>query len=198
MTNLLYKYSKRTRGWRVKFLMGKDDKPIEGKVMIINGMGAEYLIEVEKDTPEDMVGHHLEDLVTKFLKDVEEKDIMYVSRETLMFMVFAQVIRAQSQCFVSYLTKDKKHDLQMFNNHVDKMVRSLESNYTELIGGDQIEKFSEVMGDVVFDVFLKFKEMAEVGKLDEFRNYVTAFNTEPSVVKMKATNEMKPIKVKKK
>lgn len=186
MTNLLYKYSKRKSGWRVKFLLGKDGKnPIKGKLMIVNGYGAEYLIQVEKGTPKGKVDHFLEDLTTKFLKDVEERDLLFVSRESLMFMVFAKVIRSQSQQFVSYLTHDKKHDLQMFNNHVDKMVRSLESNYSSMLGKDQIEQFSEDMEDLVFDTFLKFKECTDTGKIDEFRNYMKSFNTETPVLKMK-------------
>ena len=119
MTNLLYKYSQRKRGWRVRFLLGPDGKkPIQGKLMIVNGHGAEYLIQVEDGTPEDKVDHYLEDLTTKFLKDVEERDLLFVSRESLMFMVFAQVIRSQSQQFVGYLTHEKKKQIKIFNKQL--------------------------------------------------------------------------------
>ncbi|MHA2009946.1 MAG: hypothetical protein ACW980_21745 [Promethearchaeota archaeon] len=189
MTNLLYKYSKRKHGWRVRFLLGEDGKnPITNKLMIINGMGAEYLIEVPEGTPEDKVGHYLEDLTTKFLKDVEERDMLHIARESLMFAVFAKAIRSQSQQFVGLLTKDKKHDLQMFNNHVDKMTRSLEVNFGNLIGKEQTDKFLEDMEDVVFNVFLKFKDVIDTGRLEEFEKYVQTFDKETKVSEMKVEN----------
>ena len=175
MTNLLHKYSKRKTGWRVKFLFDDSGKPINDKVMVINGLGNEYLIATEDGTPDDKVGHFLEDLVTKFLKDVEEKDLIFVSKETLMFMVFAKVIRTQSQLFIGYLTKDKKHDLQLFNNHVDKMVKSLESNYMNMLGKEQVELFSKEMEGVVIDLFSVFKDSLDNGSILGLMNHVKEY-----------------------
>lgn len=190
MTNLLYKYSRRKHGWRVRFLMTEDGKnPIKDRVMVINGYGAEYMVEVQPGTPEDKIPHHLEDLTTKLLKDLEERDLLHVSRESLMFAVFAKVIRSQSQQFVGLLVQEKKRDLQMFNNHVDKMVRSLEGNYKTLLGEEQVEQFLGDLEDVVFDVFLKFKEVIDTGRLEDFQNYVKAFDEESKVAQMEVVEK---------
>lgn len=191
MTNLLHKYAKRKHGWRVKFLFDDDDNLIPDKVMVINGIGGEYLIGVEEGTPEDLVPHHLEDLVTKFLRDVEEKDMIYVAKESLMFTVIAKALRTQSQLFAPLLVRDKKHNLQMFNNHADKMVKSLRENFHTLIGEEQTEKFIEDMEQVVFNVFMKFKEVGENGRLADFQTYVMAFDSETKVAQMGVVKEEK-------
>jgi hypothetical protein len=189
MTNLLHKYSNRKHGWRVKFLFDKKEQLIEDKVMVINGIGGEYMIGVEEGTPEDLIPHHLEDMVTKFLKDVEEKDMIYLAKESLMFTVLSKALRTQSQLFAPLLVRDKKHNLQMFNNHADKMVKSLKENFHSLIGEEQTEKFIEDMEQVVFNVFMKFKEVGETGRLADFQTYVMAFDSETKVAQMQVVEE---------
>jgi len=185
MTNLLRSYSSRKTGWRVKFLIKEGSKEIiEDRVMIINSQGAEYLIEPDTTDPEKIL-HSLEARVTKTLKDLEERDMMYMLRESLIFAVFARAIRSQSQCFVNLLVRDKKHDLQMFNNHVDKMIRSLEINYELLLGKEQADMFLDEHEDVVMDVFSKFKVAIDEGKLKEFVDHVKGFGDKPMAKEVK-------------
>lgn len=192
MTNLLRTYSKRKSGWRVKFLMEKGTTNVlQDRVMIINGMGAEYLIEAGTDNP-DKIGHYLEDRATKAIKQLEEKDLIFTSQEALLFAVFARAIRSQSQCFVNMLVREKKHDLQMFNNHVDKMVRSLEINYEKLLGKEQAQLFLDEQEDVVYDMFSGYKTAILNGELRQFVDYIKAFNNPAAMgkeIKMKVVDD---------
>lgn len=191
MTNLLRSYSNRKQGWRVKFLIEKGtNNVIQDRVMIINGHGAEYLIEPETDDPDKLLPL-LEARVTKTIRELEERDILYITQQQLIFAVFARAIRSQSQCFVNLLAREKKHDLQMFNNHVDKMVRSLEIDFEKLIGKEQSELFMDEQEDVVLDVFSQFKAASETGRLKEFVEYVKDFGKEPAgkEIKLEVVND---------
>lgn len=175
MTNLLRSYANRKSGWRVAFL-SHEGNIVEDRVMVVNGYGSEYLIEADSGIKEEEKRlHNLELKVTKTLQEMEEKDMIYMLQESLMFAVFARAIRSQSQSFVNLLVREKKHDLQMFNNHVEKMVRSLEINYKKLLGEDQIDLFLDEQEDIVFQVFGKFKSAIAAGQLEEFIDYVNSF-----------------------
>lgn len=185
MTNLLYKYSQRKHGWRVAFLLGEDGKkPIRGKLMVINDRGAEFLIEVPKGTSKQKKDQVLEEMTAKFIIDNEESDMMFMTRESLMFAVFARVIRTQSAHFVGYLRQEKKQDLQIFNDRVDMMLRTLEINYKDMLGKEQTELFLTEMEELVMEVFSIFKGAVDTGKLEEIRNHIKSFNTEKVVTKM--------------
>jgi hypothetical protein len=193
MTNLLRKYSKRKHGWRVVFMWDKDKKIVEDTVLVSNGRGVEYAIAVDEDVDEETKLHWLENRVTKTIKELEEKDMIYVARESLMFGVFAKVIQSQTQCFVDFLTKDKKYDFNMYVSHTDKMARMLKEYYA-VFGKENVDAISESLEDITFDVFSNFKKAVEDGRLEEFSAYVKGFYAPTEKAKEAPVKKMKKVK----
>ena len=180
MTNLLRKYASRKAGWKVRFMITEDGKVVEDKVIITNGRGADYIIVPDENLEGDVLLHDLERKATAKIKEMEEKDLMYVSRETLMFAVLARAIRSQSQCFIGLLTHDKKYDLNLYVNHTDKMTKSLDENYKGILTPEVYNRFTDDMEDVVFDIFNGLKDSFSKGDILAFRDHVKNFRSEKS------------------
>jgi ssRNA-specific RNase YbeY (16S rRNA maturation enzyme) len=175
MTNLLHKYSKRKDGWRVKFLFTKDDKVIQNSVYVINNTSAEYLVTVDEGTPEDKVPHHLENKVVKLINKLENRDRELVTRESLMFGILAKTLRAQSQFFVGFVSKEEKQKLNDFNRRCDRMANTLTKPYQKLIGKEQLEALEGDMGEAIYRVYDAFRYSIETGKQNDFMKMIESY-----------------------
>lgn len=182
MTNLLHKYSKRKEGWRVKFLFTKDKKVIQDTVMVINGMGNEYMVQVDEGTPEKLIPHHLENKVVKLVKELEANDINFVTRESLMYAIMVEALRAQTQYFVGYLKKEEKQKLNDFNRKADNMAKVLSMPYKRLVGEDMLETIKGDIAEAVYGMYDMLRQSSDAGMAEDFIQHVKSFsidNEEP-------------------
>ena len=170
----------------------KDKKIVESSVLVTNGRGAEYMVAVEEDVDEETKLRWLEQRVTKVIKELEEKDMVYVCREALMFGVFTSVTRSQAECFIDFLTKDKKYDLNMFLSHADKMTKTL-AEYNTIFGEEQVKQITEALTSVVHDMFTAFKTASEDGRLPQLAEHIKQFY-EPTKTVAKKKKKLKAAK----
>jgi hypothetical protein len=178
MTNLLSKYSKRKEGWKVRFLFLKDKSVVQNSVMVINNMGQEYLVEVDEGTPEEKVPHHLEHKVTQLIKDLESRDMQYVTRESLMYAIIAEALRAQTQYFVGYLKHEEKRRLNDFNKRVEQMTKNLSKPYERLVGKDMLEELKGDVAESLYTMYDIFRYTIDEGNTAEFMAHIKSFNVE--------------------
>lgn len=168
MTDLLRKYSKRKHGWKVEFILDEDKKILEGGVFVVKDK-AKFIIK----NPEPK---ELEKQVTAFIKNREEKDMETFAREKLLFAGFVKTLRSQSQYFVGFLTNEAKHKLTLFNNHSDKMVKSLGNDYEVILGKEKYDQLMDSFEDMNFTVFTKLRDAILEGKAEKFMEYVNNFD----------------------
>ena len=178
MTNLLSKYSKRKEGWRVKFLFLEDKSVVQDSLMVINTVGQEYLVSVEEGTPKDKIPYHLEDQTRKLINDLENRDKQFVTRESLMYAIIAEALRAQTQYFVGYLKHDEKRKLNEFNRIVERMAKNLSKPYERVVGKDMLEELKGDVAEALYNIYDVFREAIDDGKTEAFLEHVKSFKKE--------------------
>ena len=171
-SKLLHKLSRRKEGWKPEMLIDDTGKPFLNRCMVGNGRISK-LVEVTTDD-EDMVDHLLEAEVIKTIKNLEEKDEIFIKKQTLIFSVIAQASTSQAQQFVGLIHRDGKMELNRYINQSENLIKRLQKEYIETYGKN-MEIIIDNLEDATHRVFQNFSYAIEKGKVQEFINHIIEF-----------------------
>lgn len=173
---LLIKLSRKKTGWKPTFIVDtKSKKPRRDACMIGNGKRAK-LVEVEEKLEGVELDNALEKLALQTIEALETNDRNILYREVIVFSAIASASIGQAQYFTPLVRQEAKMKMKQFVGDTEKFVNVIQK---EAIGfhGEKLESVLDNLEDATHRVFQKFGDAIIAGKLPEFINMVSAFDT---------------------
>jgi len=189
---ILRKIAKRKTGWRPEMMVDSEtNKPIRNKCMVHNGHTSK-LIEVEGGTDEE-IDLKLQATVIEAIAQLTQRDKDIMFREVIIFSAIASASINQAQYFTPLVAQEAKMRMKEFVGQTEKFVNIIQKEAVGFNGAD-MEALLDNLEDATHRTFQKFSDSIIAGKLPDFIDYISAFNTEVPAKKKAPAKKLKAVK----
>lgn len=172
-SKLLNKLATRKTGWRPEAIFDTETKVMVLDACMVTNGHVHILVKAGTDI-EGLFDRMLEQNVIRVIKECEEKDNLFIQKQTIIFSALASASVGQAQCFVGMIDRAGKMELNRYINSNEHIIKTIQSEAIKVVG-PQMKELLEGIEDSSFVLFQSFCTAMEIGKAPEFLEHVKSF-----------------------